>query len=85
LIHINPGLGNPEKEIPLVSKRIVEIKGYILEKETYCGYMPQTPPPGGGGWGISELFSSPISAAGEERGDQRSGVGVSKLAAMHLC
>jgi hypothetical protein len=37
LIHLNPGLGSPEKENPLISKRIVEIKGYILEKKTYYG------------------------------------------------
>jgi len=28
---------------------MIEIKGYILENETYYGYLPQTPPLGG--WG----------------------------------
>jgi len=30
---------------------MIEIKGLILENETYYGYTAQTPPPGGGGWG----------------------------------
>jgi len=33
--------------------------------------------------GKGALFFTPLSAAGEERGDKRSDVGVSKLAAMH--
>jgi hypothetical protein len=81
LIHVNPGLGSPEKENPLISKRTIEIKGYILENETYCRYTAQNSPLGGR---VSELFSSPLSTAGEERGDQRSGVGVSRPVAMHL-